>query len=407
MILMTAAPVSYGGSVITTRIVAERGWSEAVIGSSLSVHYVIMAMVGIPASLLLQRIGFRRIYCLAFSINLICYLFLAFWNRSEAGYTAAFGVLGFAALVGAVLCSTGLVNTWFRRNRSLPMAVVLSAGGVGGFIYPLITQALCNISTRTCWLCFASLQIAGILISLVLVRDRPEDMGEISDGRVWVREHPEAELTAETDGGDTSEPAKQREPSLSRCYRSRAFLILAFQFFLAKCVPGAVLSYVILFAVQRGVPQDSAVWILTLYSVFGLMGRLSSGIVDRIPVPPGICYAMSFTLVAGGLTLMSFAGNELLFFIGGAVVGGAFGFIYVLQYLLMPRYFGNSNYNAVNGTLSTTSFLGNAMGSFLVLVIAGLTGSYMYAYLTMAGICVLGAVLALVNKVQLVGAEDD
>ncbi len=401
LILMTAAPPSYGGSVITTRVVAERGWSESVIGTALSAHYVMMAAVGIPASLLLQRTGFRRVYQLAFGISLLCYLYLAFVNRSEMGYIAAFGILGFAALVGSVLCSTGLVNTWFARNRSLPMSLVLSAGGVGGFVYPLITQALCNLSIRTCWLFLAGLQVVGFLLSEFVIRDRPEDKGEIPDGRAWVAAHPLPAVQT----GDTGAGAAVREPSLARCYRSPQFVILAFQFFLAKCVPGAVLSYIILFAVQRGVMQDHAVWILTIYSVFGLMGRLSSGVVDRIRIPLGVCYAISFAAVAAGLGIMAAAGNAPVFFAGGAVVGGAFGFIYVLQYLLMPRYFGNRNYTAINGTLSTTSFLGNALGSVLVLGIRNLTGDYMYAYLTLAGICVLGAVLALINRVQMIEAE--
>ncbi len=426
LILMTAAPVSYGGSVITTRVVAERGWSESVIGTSLSAHYVVMAAVGIPTSFLLKRIGFRRVYRMAFGISLLVYLYLALWNRSPLGYIASFGILGFEALVGAVLCSTGLVNTWYARNRSLPMSLVLSAGGVGGFVYPLITQALCNISVRACWLFFAGLQAVGFLIATFVIKDGPELVGEVPDGRAWTAAHPavtgeagEAEAAAAASAGAVASAATSavdsaagaaagpavREPSLARCYRSPQFFILAFQFFLAKCVPGAVLSYIILFAVQRGVAQDHAVWILTIYSVFGLLGRLSSGVVDRIRIPLGICYAMSFALVAGGLAMMAAAGSAPVFFCGGAVVGGAFGFIYVLQYLLMPRYFGNSNYTAINGTLSTTSFLGNALGSVLVLTIHSLTGDYMYAYLTLAGICALGAILALINRVRLIEAD--
>lgn len=396
-VFLAGSPTCYGGSVITAKVAAQYGWGEEMVGASMSALFTAMALGGIPISVLIRRIGFRKGIIAEAALGLVSYLYLAFSGGSRVGYLLAFGCAGITAICGSVLCGTGLVNAWFDRNKSLPMALTLAAGAIGGFAFPLIAQALCSISVRTCWLCYAGSQIVSILIGIFLVKDRPEDIGEVRDGRAWVEAHADKSTAAVED--------ETREPTLAACFRSPQLYILAFQLFLSKCVPGAVISYSILFAVQRGVPENLAVWILTIYSSFGLLGRLASGMLDRLHLPLNICYAGSFGMVSAGFLIMSAANSTALFFAGAAVCGTGFGFIYVTQYLLMAVYFGNRNYTTINGTLSTTSFLGNSAGAMLVLAVEKMTGSYMYGFLTIAAVCCVSAGIAAINKARMIGTE--
>lgn len=389
--LVSIGPISYGTSILSLHIVKEQGWSEGIIGTGLSVHYLAIALLSVPGGMLIEKKGFRFTLILGALCGIAGYLWMAFAPVSRAGYLGTFFLVGINAVLCALLGGPGLVNGWFDRRKSLPMSLVLTAGAAGGFLLPGISRRLTQIGDRVCWLVYAGMLGVLIVLTLAVVRESPEQVGELRDGRDWRMKR----------GEKTGEEKTTCSPSLKRCYRSGALYIQAIQAFLSKLICGGFVSYVVIYAVRRNLPEAQAVMILTVFNVAGLISRLLSGEKDEIPIPENLLQAASFLLLACGAGILFLANKPLTFWLGAAVMGGSYGITCILQVLMLPDYFGDRNFQNLNGVLNMVAFAGNAAGPLVVFGIARAFGGYQYAFLALALISLLCGVLAVYDRVRL------
>lgn len=390
--LVSIAPISYGTSILSLRIVKEQGWGEGIIGTALSAHYIAIALLSVPGGMLIEKKGFRFTLILGSVCGTLGYLWLAFVPITKLGYLSAFFVVGINTVLCALLCGPGMVNTWFDRRKSLPMSIVLTAGAVGGFLMPGISRQLAGVSHRGCWLVYAGLLVILIVLTLRIVKEKPEQIGELRDGKLW---------TAKT-GTQAIAEKKQKSPTLKRCYCSKVLYIMAVQAFISKMICGGFVGYVVLYAVQRSISEKQAVLILTVYNVAGLVSRILAGGSDRIRIPLNILQAISFLLLACGAGILFAAKQAIVFWLGAAIMGGSYGVTCILQVLMLPDYFGDKNFQTLNGVLNMIAFAGNAAGPLVVFGIAQVFhGAYQYSFLALSIASALCGGLAVYNRVKL------
>ena len=132
----TSGVFYYSYGVFLPAICKEYGWSRALVGGALSVA---LLALGLPSPLIgtsITRFGPRA--NIVFGNILIVFGLTGMSIATEVWQLYLFyGILGgLGAGFGLYMASTAVVNNWFIRKRSVAMGLLISTGGLGGFVFP-------------------------------------------------------------------------------------------------------------------------------------------------------------------------------------------------------------------------------------------------------------------------------
>ena len=211
----TAATVTYGVSgVVLPELVLEYGWSENTVSYATTAFNAANAAGALFAGALFHRFGMKRVMIAGGILEVAGFLIAAVAGVSQPGVVALFGVMGFAMTMTIIISAANLVNNWFDRNKSMPMSLVLTAGSVGGFVVPGVISALMAAAgIRGSFYVMTVLEIIAVILMIVFVIEKPEQIGEIRDGHHWVSLHPldgkqEADTAGEEEGVSVAQAMK-------------------------------------------------------------------------------------------------------------------------------------------------------------------------------------------------------
>jgi len=175
---------TYGVAVFVDPILADFGWSRSVISSAYAVGTLVGAGGVLLTGRLLDRFGHRRVLsvsALGFGGALVA------MSRITDPWTLALGfalVRGFG--IGAVLlASRTLVSQWYVRRRGQALSLVAVGGALSLALVPAAnTFLITHLGWRTAWQLNALIiWLSLVPIATLFVRDRPEQVGQLPDGR--------------------------------------------------------------------------------------------------------------------------------------------------------------------------------------------------------------------------------
>jgi MFS family permease len=177
-ILMHTLPLLY------PELMQEYGWTEAQVTLPATMLYIFGAISSPPVGVLLDRYSPRRII-LTGATGVIAGLVLC------AGFNQLWQLVAIFILFGLALSMCGLVSNmlilsrWFLRLRGRATGILLMASSLGGVVFPLLMgQGLEHWGWRYTMIGFAGVAAVMMVIPLLLlVRDRPEDVGQVLDGK--------------------------------------------------------------------------------------------------------------------------------------------------------------------------------------------------------------------------------
>ena len=177
---------AFGSSVINTYMAADLHLDRAMLGLSYSIY---LMMSGLPAPLValcVNRKGIRFTMLLGGALVTVGSLLMAFVVSSGAGAVVCFGlIVGAGVATGGALPTQTGVARWFVRRRALALAILLSGGGIGGFVAaPLLDRVirLAGGNWRAGWLLIAALSAVVAVVIAVFVKESPADLGQQPDG---------------------------------------------------------------------------------------------------------------------------------------------------------------------------------------------------------------------------------
>ncbi|TAK28741.1 MAG: MFS transporter [Chloroflexota bacterium] len=190
LMLTTLQRVAPGA--VADQVMADFGISGAVFGGLASLYFYIYALMQMPSGILADRIGARRIVTAGSLVGAVGSLVFAFAPNLLTAYLGRFLVgLGLSIIfVNVVRVQT----EWFRGREFGSMSGALTCMGQVGAL--LGTAPLAMLATGIGWRSsFALIGFLGAAIALlswVLVRNRPGDMGLPSIREVEILERGEA-----------------------------------------------------------------------------------------------------------------------------------------------------------------------------------------------------------------------
>ena len=374
----------------------DRNWSETIVGLINSAMYVSVAIFAIPTGVMARKQGCRKVYILAAILGSCIYLMLWLTNGPWYLYVLSFFLNGICTSMGGQVTAPIMIDNWFDKRKSFPLAITMTAGGIGGFILPSVAETLYkNNGVRGCW-AFMGVFVALSLIPIcVLMKDHPEDIGEVKDGKEWVRQHADPKsfhTTLEENG--TVKSAESEEMSLREAYRSRPFILICLMNTIFRISLVTFIAYALLHMIRQDIPSASAVLVISASNLLSLIGRLSASITEKIKLPLKTWMAASFLMLAAGEVFFACFHSWGFFFLAGCLIGFATGFQTTLVPLLLSEYCGSAYFNEQFGMLNTVSFTCMIFSPMVVSASATAFGGYQVAYGVLAAVGILSAILA-------------
>lgn len=364
---------------------AELGAPAAAVSAILSADAGSRMGFNLLGAWVTDRFGPRTPLILAATVGSAC-LYALSWARSLSQFYLLYAI---AAVTGMTMpMATSVPQRWFRRRRGLAIGIASAGGGVGGLLYPSLTNWAISISGwRASYAMLAGVNAVLFSIAALLMVDRPEKVGLKPYG---------SEIGGDGGGRAGRTPAAAASPWKAReAMRSNAFLLLC-AYNLFTVIPAVMISiHFIPYTTGSGFPRATAAAALGLINIAGIGGSIFSGAISPrylgwrlgmvLYTALGALLMLWLTRIADPWMLWAFAATFGILRTGSRVLMlGALG-----------SYFGTEALTALIGVTNFIGMAGAAIGPPLAGLAYDRTGSYAIAFLMGAALWGLGTLAAL------------
>jgi predicted MFS family arabinose efflux permease len=391
--LIGAAGFRATPGVLIVPLQEEFGWSRAQISLAVTVNLLLFGLTAPFAAALMDRYGMRRVVTCAL-------LLVAGGSAMTIFMTARWElVLGWGVLVGlgtgsmALVFAATVANRWFVRSRGLVVGVLTAGGATGQLIFlPILALLAQDRGWRAAALVVALAALAVVPLVLLLLRDRPSDLGLLPYGG----QAPDG--TAPVAGVDDMGPARRAVAGLAMAARTRAFWLLAGGFAICGAsTNGLVGTHFIPAAHDHGMAGPTAAGLLALVGIFDVVGTIGSGwLTDRVDsrLLLGGYYALrGLSLLALPALLTDSVQPSMLVFI----------IFYGLDWVatvpptvaLCRQVYGPEDGTVVFGWVFAAHQVGAAAAAGLAGLARTSLGTYDLAWFVAGGLCLGAAVLSV------------
>ncbi len=382
--------VYYSFPVFYPSLIESFGWSRAQATAGFFYSLLLVGPVfGVSAGFLIDRYGTKRILLAGLLSAGAAFLGFAFMQSLSAYYIFYFmQTIGY--VVAGPIPNQVLISQWFRRMRGRAMGLAYVGAGIGGAVAPVLAQYLIrNYGWRTAMLALG-IGIFAVLIpvTLVLVKDRPADLGLQPDG-------------APAPAPASAAPDPQASPvQLRDAVRTRAFWMILLGSALSIGAVGGVIQHLQLFLRDQGFLPEHAARVASFLLVSSIVGRLIMGyLADRFPKK----YVMlgAFLMVGCSIPLLYYVRVPNVVYLFAFVFGFGMGADYMLIPLTTAHCFGVASLGRLMGIILTTDAVGQAFTPVLVGRIFDVTHSYNlgFALLIAAALLAAGAAARIPDEV--------
>ena len=385
---------AYGSSVINAFMVTDLALDRRTLGLMVSVYMVMSGLPGPLVAMYVNRFGVRATLVTGSSILMLGALGMATIVDTGTEAVVVFGFLvGLGVMSGGALAAQTGTAFWFVRRRALAISLILSAGGIGGFIAARAMNSLITAfdgNWRAGWWLIVAMTLVSIVVAAVFVKEKPADLGQFPDGGA---------------AGDVIGARKNssrvhitdEEWTFGEVLRSPALWLLLF------CSLGMsggftqAMAHAVVHLQDLGNTSDQAAKSFSILVVSTLLGKLMLGVFgDRID--PRYLWAVAVAAFGVGLLVLIDATTPLKLYIYAICIGAGFGGGLVCMMTVMSNYFGSKAYASVIGiTLAVQTTIG-ASASFIAGDLYEREGSYTLAFIGTAVLCFAGALLLLVIR---------
>ena len=320
----------------------------------------------------LDRVGPRRMLAIvAVLLGAAC---LAFGSAGGIIWlTLGFAALRFLGQGSLMLGSANLVAQWFQRRRGFALSLMTLGFSASMAVHPALGEWLIDlVGWRQAWL-WLGVATWVLLVPplLMIVVNRPEDIGLRPDGAAPAAVLPDAEKGADAKAPDDEE----RSLTLRLALRTPAFYIISTGlFWLSMLVTALHFHQVEIFGAHGLSPQLAArsftISAVVMVVAVPLIGRM----LDRYRTEwmfAGALLVMVASLVAATQVrdLGTAVVYAIIFGVNNAATITVFSFVW-------PRYYGRKHLGSIQGTGQMIAVVGASVGPLPLGIAYDLYGTY-------------------------------
>lgn len=387
-----AGGLYYSYGVFLSSMCKALDWSRAALSGPYSLLSVLQGAMAPLAGISVAKFGPRRNIIMG---NLVAAIGLACMFLTKHVWHV---YLFYSVLVGASMtfsfsvATATVINNWFKRRRSLAMSLFIVSGGMAGFGFPLlINWFISGWGWRLAWVYVAVVHLVLAVVSAgVLVKNKPEDMGQSPDG----------------DSTDRTQQLRANKPSRVRVYetpvdwevkdalRTRAFWMMGILVAATFFATNTLLAHQVVYLEGLGFPSVVASTTLSLFMAVSIAGRFASGALGTRFEGRHLA-AVCIAAYAIAIIILMNAKTVSFIYLYAALGGFGYGGLLVIEPAMAGAYFGRTHYAKIMGWRAAFTTLLSASAPLQAGLIYDYTGSYIPAFIVVVAVLGMGLMCAL------------
>ncbi len=371
-------------SVFLKPITEEFGWTRSVFAGAITIGTILGGILALVIGPILDKKGAKTVLFFGFIFFGMAVGSIFFVNHLWQFYMAV--VTGRFIIAGLLQVAPGVVvSKWFVKRRGRATAFAVVGTRFGQMSMPLLAQiSLSIVGWRSASVVLALLVWVTTLIPILLfLKRQPEDIGLLPDGM--------------KSNEGVSDQSIETTYSLKEAIRTPAFYFILIATSGLMFNIGGINFNLFPYLTDKGIPEDSAISILTFWAGVSAVGALGIGfVVEKFPIR--IVMAVGFLVVTLGVVILMLTTNLYYAYSFALVHGLAFGALPMLIQLVWAEYFGRAHQGAIRGFVTPIQLVIQAGGPLAGTFMYDIMGDYYYALILFALIYLISAVSILMAK---------
>jgi MFS family permease len=381
-------------TVFVTPMGEDLGWSRAELYGAMTVRALTSgALSPFIGPLQDSRMG-PRIFAIATTLTMATSMIAMKWIDDLLLFYVVFGAFGALANFGSTeMMMSVVIPRWFVRQRGRALGIASMGTAIGPLLFPCIVTFLLSVfHWRDAWLALGLITLAVLGPISLLVRTRPEDIGQLPDGDVepW------------TEAATPRAPVRRAERDVTRAeaVRMHAFWLLVLAACFTTLGTGGFHANWLPYFRDLGFSSAQGSLAATAYGVCSLSSRVVWGWMSErfeLRYVMGLQGVLTCFSVILFLNIDSPATLLLATISNGLALGG----IFVMRPMIVANYFGRGHLGAISGIIRPFVTLANAGSPLLVAFLYDRQGTYEGVFLIIAiGWLVAAAAVLLARSPQ-------
>lgn len=362
----------YAFAALQSSITAETGWSGVAVTGAFSLSQVVAGAVGIWVGRHLDAVGPRAVMTVASLVAIPGVTLVALAPSLPVFYGG--WVLTGVAMAGTLYPPAFAALThWGGARRVRALTTLTLVAGLASTVFAPLASALDD------WLGWRQAYLV-LLVGLVLITVPLHWWGL---NRPW-RSTPA-----------TSHHRAAHRRTAAATARSGPFVLLTLANALTGLAVFGVIINLVPMLVEQGMSRNLAAWALGLGGVGQVVGRLGYARFARATsvTSRGVVVLAAVAVATAALAVAPSAVGLLITI--SMLLGLARGLYTLIQATAVTDRWGPGAYGTLNGVLTAPALAASAVAPFAGAVLAQLLGSYAAAFLVLAGLAGVAALLML------------
>ena len=369
---------SYGAyAVVFNR---EFGWSMTLLSGAYVLTRVESGLLGPFQGWMVDRYGPRIIISIGLLMHGIGLLCLTLVETLPVYYLVVIIISVGISLGGFQTLMISIVN-WFQRHRTKAIALAQLGSSLGGLSVPMLAYGLEHFGWRTI---AVTTGFVAIFLGIPLVqniRHRPEEKGEVVDGKITVKHF---NNRVETNNKIVS-------LSWQNALKTRAFWFISVGHAIALLSVSTVLVHLIPHLTKKlGMGLTEAGMVFSTVSISQILGLSCGGYLgDRFSKRIICFYCMIFH--GSGMLVLAFFDTYPMLLLFSVLHGIAWGIRGPQMVAIRADYFGTISFGKILGISSMVVMFGTMVGPIICGLVVDHYGTYQNAFISIGLISYIGA----------------
>ena len=367
----------YAGSIVNTAMAIEMDWNRSLLGVGIGIFSMMQGISTPLVGFVMKKKSLKYSYALGTAILIISSFLLVGFVSTELMFIITYGLLmGIGIGLSGPMPTQSAIAFWFDRKRSLALSITVSSSALGGVIMaPLLSKVISDYNWRSAWFLVGLLSIFSLLIILLVIKNRPSDIGEVPDG---------VNFTEKSDGKAMNSSKRifktSEEWTLKKILKTRSVWMIIIGNITRNATYYVCISYSIIHLRDMGFTPEVAAMSIAVFTLCTLIGKFISGLLgDHYVEPRNICIISHFAMALGMIFLMN-ANSIVYIYLYAIFMGTGFGTSYISSVTMTANYYGAEQFPAISGIIyPLTSILG-ALGPIMAGLSFDITGSYVLVF---------------------------
>jgi MFS family permease len=367
-------------------IADDLGWSRTLIAGAASLGGLVAAVTSPIVGWAADRYGVRVILTVSVLALGISTFSLA-WATVPIVFYLAFGMSRVLFSSSLQIGPSVVISRWFVRRRGRATGVLFLSHSLGMILFPLLAGLVITYwGWQAAWMVLAVIVWVAALGPVALfIRQSPEAMGLAPDI---------LQESVENESGQVTAPIEEPNWTLREARRTPTLWLLAVATGMLFLMQAGTNTHQGAYFIDQGLGVAISALSISFNAAFTGIGSLAWGwLVERVPVR--YCYAAVALVMVVSLFLFPSVTTVWQALLAASLFGVSVGGILVVPAVAYANYFGRRSIGVIRGVTEPFVSLGQAVGAIFSGLVFDTSGSYHFAFITLAvvGIATIGLIL--------------